>query len=167
MNKNVVIVLLVIAVLGVGAYALINRNTATNQPSETTVVVEEDNTTADQNQGEAMQPTSDSAMTDDNGGDRDEQTEVKEFEVSGANFAFTPNTMTVERGDTVRITFTNTDESMPHDWVIDEFNARTQILQPGESETIEFVADEDGEFEFYCSVGNHRAQGMVGTLTVQ
>jgi uncharacterized cupredoxin-like copper-binding protein len=32
---------------------------------------------------------------------------------------------------------------------------------------VQFVADKTGTFEFYCSVGNHRQMGMVGTLVVQ
>ncbi len=54
-----------------------------------------------------------------------------------------------------------------HDLVIDEFNARTAQLQTGQSEIIEFVADQSGEFEYYCSIGSHRAMGMVGKLIVE
>lgn len=94
-----------------------------------------------------------------------EKGEVKEFDVTGSPFKFDPASITVKKGDTVRINFTNA-EGM-HDWVIDEFNARTKVIKGGESETIEFVADKAGSFEYYCSVGNHRAQGMVGTLVVE
>ncbi|HEY4518695.1 MAG TPA: cupredoxin domain-containing protein [Candidatus Paceibacterota bacterium] len=90
---------------------------------------------------------------------------VKEFTVTGSNFAFTPTTMTVNKGDTVKITFKNADGT--HDWKIDEFNAATKKIGSGESETIEFVADKAGTFEYYCSVGQHRAMGMKGTLVVK
>jgi plastocyanin len=90
---------------------------------------------------------------------------VKSFAVSGKPFSFTPSTLTVNKGDTVRITFTN--EQGAHDWVIDEFNAQTKVLQAGQSETIEFVADKSGSFEYYCSVGTHRQMGMKGTLVVK
>lgn len=89
---------------------------------------------------------------------------VKEFTVHGKNFSFTPAAMTVKKGDRVRITFVN--DSGTHDWVIDEFNARTKVIQGGAKETIEFVADKAGSFEYYCSVGQHREMGMKGTLTV-
>ena len=91
-------------------------------------------------------------------------TSVKEFTVEGLKFSFTPDLVTVKKGDTVRITFKNLDGF--HDLVIDEFNVRTKQIPIGE-ETIEFVADKAGSFEFYCSVGNHRAMGMKGTLVVQ
>jgi len=32
---------------------------------------------------------------------------------------------------------------------------------------VTFVADKAGEYEFYCSVGQHRANGMVGKLIVK
>lgn len=89
---------------------------------------------------------------------------VKSFTVTGKPFSFTPSTMTVNKGDTVKITFVN--EAGTHDWVIDEFNARTKVLQGGQTETIEFVADKSGSFEYYCSVGTHRQMGMKGTLIV-
>jgi hypothetical protein len=37
----------------------------------------------------------------------------------------------------------------------------------GASDVVEFTADKAGTFEYYCSVGNHRAMGMKGTLTVK
>lgn len=95
----------------------------------------------------------------------DETSTVKEFTVAGDNFAFAPSTMTVKKGDTVRITFTNAEGF--HDLKIDEFDVATAKLNAGGTETIEFVADKTGTFEYYCSVGSHRAMGMKGTLTVQ
>lgn len=90
--------------------------------------------------------------------------EVKEFTVTGENFAFAPNVMSVKQGDTVRITFKNIDGF--HDLKIDEFEVATKQIPGGSEETIEFVANQAGSFEFYCSVGKHRDMGMKGTLTV-
>ena len=94
---------------------------------------------------------------------------VFEFNADGFNFVkdgeYNPE-VRVSEGDLVRIEFTN-DDAMPHDWVIDEFSARTEILSTGEFEYIEFVADQVGEFEYYCSVGSHRANGMFGAFIVE
>ena len=90
---------------------------------------------------------------------------VKEFTVDGKNFSFSPSTLTIKKGDTVKITFKNTGGT--HDFVIDEFNARTQRIGTGAQETIQFIADKTGSFEYYCSVSSHRAMGMKGTLIVQ
>lgn len=94
------------------------------------------------------------------------QGEVKEFAVAATNFKFDPASMRVKQGDTVRIVLTN-NGSMPHDWKVDEFNAATKVIQPGQSDTVEFVAGEAGTFEYYCSVGQHRQLGMVGNLIVE
>ena len=72
----------------------------------------------------------------------------------------------VNVGDVVMIEFTSVG-GMPHDFVIDELGVATAILQPGESEIVEFIVDRAGTFEYYCSVGQHRANGMKGNLIVQ
>lgn len=87
-------------------------------------------------------------------------------DVAGTNFAFSEKEIRVKAGDIVRINFTN-EGSMPHDFVLDEFGARTPVLQTGESASVTFVAEEAGTFEYYCSVGMHRQMGMVGTLIVE
>ncbi len=90
--------------------------------------------------------------------------DVVEISVSGKNFAFTPSMFSVKKGQKVRLTFTSM--SGFHDLVIDELNVKTKQLQEGSSDTIEFVAERTGTFEFYCSIGSHRALGMVGSISV-
>ena len=90
---------------------------------------------------------------------------VKEFTVDGKNFSFAPSALTVKKGDTVRIVFKNVGGF--HDLKIDEFNVATKQIGDGQTDTIEFVADKTGSFEYYCSVGSHRAMGMKGALIVQ
>lgn len=91
--------------------------------------------------------------------------EVKTFTLEAGSFYFKPNTISVKKGDSVKVTINSVD--LMHDFVIDEFDARTEIAKSGTSATVEFVADQTGSFKFYCSVGSHRAQGMEGTLIVQ
>ena len=90
---------------------------------------------------------------------------VKEFTVLGSNFVFAPSSMTAKKGDAVKITFKNTGGL--HDFKIDEFNVATKKISGGAEETVTFVADKTGSFEYYCSIGTHRAMGMKGTLTVE
>jgi len=90
---------------------------------------------------------------------------VKTFNVSGKEYSFTPNVIRVKKGDTVKIVFNNTGGQ--HNWVIDQFNARTPVIGSGQTSTIQFVADKVGTFEYYCSVGSHRALGMKGNLIVE
>lgn len=90
---------------------------------------------------------------------------AKVFNVSGANFTFDTKEIRVKRGDTVVINFKSSGGF--HDWVLDEFNAKTSQVQTGQTSSVTFVADRTGTFEYYCSVGTHRQQGMVGKLIVE
>lgn len=95
----------------------------------------------------------------------DEQTVGRVIAVGGAHYAFSPNEIRAKQGETITIEFTSTEGL--HDWVLDEFNAATNVVNTNETDSVTFVAGEKGEFEYYCSVGNHREQGMVGTLIVE
>jgi len=87
------------------------------------------------------------------------------FEVRGVNYGFDVKEIRVKKGQTVTINFESTDGF--HDWAVDEFDAKTQKVQPGTPTSVTFVADQAGTFEYYCSVGQHRAHGMVGKLIVE
>lgn len=91
--------------------------------------------------------------------------DIKEFSIAGKNFGYEPASITVKKGDLVKITFVD-DEGF-HDLVIEGLNVATKRIQTGESETIEFTADQTGSFAYYCSVGKHRENGMEGTLIVE
>ena len=90
---------------------------------------------------------------------------VKSFTVVGKNFSFSPNSLTVKKGDTVKITFQNADGF--HNLLIDNFKVKSASIPSGKSTNVQFIADKTGSFKFYCSVGNHRVMGMYGTLIVQ
>jgi len=90
---------------------------------------------------------------------------TKVFSLTGKMFAFSQAEIRVKKGDTVTINFEST--AGLHDWVVDTFNARTQQVQPGTKTSVTFVADKTGTFEYYCSVGSHRANGMAGKLIVE
>lgn len=154
MNTKVILaIVVVVLLLGGGAYFLSqNKATAPAATEVTSAPVQEALPTA-------MEESPEDAMGAETTGT------VKEFTVTGSSFKFAPATLTVNKGDTVRITFKST--SMMHDFVIDELNVKSEVLPSGETEVIEFTADQAGTFEYYCSVGNHRQMGMVGTLTVK
>ena len=94
---------------------------------------------------------------------------VKTFIVTGRDFRFemdgieSPD-LHVTVGDRVRIEFTSIQGF--HDWVVDEFGAATEQVTSGGTTIVEFIADKPGTFEYYCSVGSHRQNGMVGNLIV-
>ena len=83
------------------------------------------------------------------------------FEVDGVR---NPE-IVVQQGDLVRIDFTSVEGN--HDVVIDELGVASEVVSDDESTYVEFIADQVGEFEYYCSVGSHREQGMYGTFIVE
>lgn len=86
------------------------------------------------------------------------------FNVSASQFSFSPNVLTVNKGDTVVINFTPTD--VPHGFSLPDFNVSLSG-EPGETATATFVADKAGTFTFACSVmcGSGHAD-MKGTFIV-
>lgn len=100
-----------------------------------------------------------------------EDQDVKTFRIEGINYRFLMDgeespELRVKQGDRVRIEFESTQGF--HDWVVDEFSAATAQVRPADGiTTVEFVADKTGTFEYYCSVGQHRANGMFGNLIVE
>ena len=92
------------------------------------------------------------------------------FVLTGENFKFVMNgvdnpDLVVQQGDRVKIEFASVGGF--HDWVVDEFDAATGRVNDGETTSVEFIADERGTFEYYCSVGQHRTMGMKGNLIVE
>lgn len=91
------------------------------------------------------------------------------FNLTGENYAFFLDgeeapTLEVTEGDVVEIEFMSAGGY--HDWVVDEFDAATDQVSENETTSVIFTADQVGTFEYYCSVGSHRENGMVGNLTV-
>jgi plastocyanin len=87
------------------------------------------------------------------------------FTLDSFSYGYSEDEIRVKQGDTVTINLTNS--AGFHDWVVDEFGAATEKISAGETTSVTFVADETGTFEYYCSVGSHRQQGMVGNLIVE
>jgi heme/copper-type cytochrome/quinol oxidase subunit 2 len=78
---------------------------------------------------------------------------------------FLPETITVLKGDKVKLILNNTDE-MDHGLAIDAYGIN-KVVKGHETITIEFVADKAGVFEFYCTIpcGPGHSQ-MTGQLIV-
>jgi nitrite reductase (NO-forming) len=149
MNKTYIIIVIVVLLALGGFYLFSNSNKlpapVVNQETQQTPV----QTPGQNGVGSAQTSTG----------------QTKDFTVVAKNFSFTPNTITVKKGDKVKLTVENMDGF--HNLKIDEFGVATSLLKSPAQETVEFIADKVGTFQYYCSVGNHRAMGMWGTLTVQ
>lgn len=154
-KKVLISIAVVVVVLAVGAVLFFKGSqNSTSQDQSTTSQVTEQNATPTNN------PTDSAVVASDSGSDKTS----KEFTVTGSSFKFVPATLSANKGDHLKITFKNSGGF--HDFVIDEFNVKSKTIGSGAEEVLEFTADKSGTFNYYCSVGNHRAMGMQGTLTV-
>lgn len=181
MNNNLVIGVIAVIVLVAGAWFFTSRTLTapttepptavdTNTYTDTTPTTEAPvATTTKMTDHESMVPattTSPTASTNSSVSTVDSTENTVRFRVEGQNFSFDIKEITVKKGQTVTIEFVNVGGM--HDWVLDEFaGARTSVIKTGETATITFVADTVGTFQYYCSVSNHRARGMVGTFIVK
>ena len=156
-NNNTIWVIIVLIII-VGGYFLLKGKTT---PSESG---QKDTETMDMEQNQAPELTAEQqAQLDASNSAHSPQTLT--FDVNGGSFYFKPNEIHVKLGDTVKINFKN--DGGFHDFKIDEFNVATKQIKTGETDTVTFVANKKGTFQYYCSVGNHRANGMKGSLIVE
>lgn len=90
---------------------------------------------------------------------------TKSFSITATQWAFSPNTITVKQGDTVRMRVTSLD--VPHGIMIPEYDIN-KVLNVNETVMFDFVADKKGTFTFRCSVqcGSGHST-MTGKLVVE
>jgi plastocyanin len=94
-----------------------------------------------------------------------EQGQIREFQVIGRDFAFSPARLEVQKDDVVKITFTAAD--MPHSFTSDHYRIAKRA-GAGQSVTFEFRTDQTGTFDFYCNLSHdERCRNMKGQLVVR
>ncbi len=91
--------------------------------------------------------------------------EIIKIKVIAKNFSFEPKEIKAKIGQKIKIEFVN--QQGFHDFVVDEFNIATKKINEGQTDIIEFVPNKKGQFEYYCSIGNHRQMGMVGKFIIE
>lgn len=154
MNKNLILGLIVIAFLVIGGAFLFKSSPSTKNKSSSV-----------QNPAQTATTSPTKGIVEKETTQSDGISQVKEFTITGSPFKFDLKTITVKKGQKVRIVFKNAQGT--HDFVLDEFGVKTPVIKAGDEATVEFVAEKAGNFEYYCSVGNHRTMGMKGTLVVE
>lgn len=84
------------------------------------------------------------------------------------DFKFTPNTITASSGKVVF--FLVNSGSVAHDMVVTDSSnqqkGKSELVQPGDSATLEISNLPAGSYTFICDQPGHAASGMKGTLTV-
>jgi plastocyanin len=92
--------------------------------------------------------------------------QLHEFTVVGDHYAFTPSTLTVNKGDVVKVTFTAKD--IAHSFTIDDGYRISKRAGAGQSVTFEFRADSAGEHVIYCNLSaDPKCKDMKGKLVVR
>jgi|SRR5215813_179070 len=92
------------------------------------------------------------------------QSEEKVIRIKAKKFEFSPNTITLKKGEPV--VFELTSEDRLHGFTLKEFGIRTEVT-PSAPTQLRFTPDKTGEFTFACDVvcgGGHA--DMNGKLVV-
>jgi uncharacterized cupredoxin-like copper-binding protein len=91
---------------------------------------------------------------------------VQKIQISENEFSLDPSVVTLEQAGTYEFEVTN-DGEFPHalDIEAEDEEAETGNIEPGQSTTISLSLPA-GSHELYCPIGNHRDQGMEGTIAV-
>ena len=100
--------------------------------------------------------------------------EVKEITMELGDYSFSPETLEVTVGTTVRLTLVNTDGITPHNIILNEESSGLNIevdVKAGKTVEYEFTPTVPGSYTFFCDkkllfMKSHRERGMEGVLTV-
>lgn len=87
-----------------------------------------------------------------------------------SEFKFTPNSATLTPGETANFTLANVGR-FPHNLTIQAPDGSTTTVvsanvAPGATGTGSYKFAQAGTYQFWCPVGQHKANGMVGTFQV-
>ena len=114
----------------------------------------------------SAEKTATTAPSGGGGGGGGEQLTLAASEKGG--LSFTKSSLKAKAGS-VTITMDNpSGDTLPHAIAVEGngVDKDGSFAQPGSKSSVT-VDLKPGKYQFYCPVGNHRAQGMEGTLTVQ
>lgn len=89
-----------------------------------------------------------------------------EVTVKMSEYIISPSVISIEEDSDTTFVIKNLGFTT-HNFVSEELGIYSGVIPPGESKTITVMADEPGEYDFYCSIGDHRNNGMEGVLIVK
>jgi len=90
------------------------------------------------------------------------EAKLRTFEITATAGKYSPSTIIVRIGDTVHIDFKAIDDT--YDIVFPDYGLR-QLAKKGETKIIEFQANTDGQFAFYCENACPKGK-MTGVLII-
>src|SRR5712692_7060169 len=88
-----------------------------------------------------------------------------EIKITARRFEFDPRTITVQKGQPVKLVITSAD--VDHGFAIKEFGIN-ETIKAHKTQTIQFTPDKAGHFKFYCTVYcGEGHEDMFGELVVE
>lgn len=91
--------------------------------------------------------------------------QTREITLDASRYAYSPERITVNKGDHVILTFAPQD--VTHGIYVDGYDVKAEAA-PGKTATLDFVADKPGTFRFRCSINCGELHPfMIGLLAVQ
>ncbi len=92
---------------------------------------------------------------------------VTTIQISEAEYSLTPKTITLPEAGTYEFNVRN-DGQITHALEIEGNGEehKSGDIGPGSTVTIRVNLSDDGRYEMYCPIGNHRGQGMEGEIVV-
>lgn len=97
------------------------------------------------------------------------KTADRQLSLDAFNYEYSKEQIGVKPGETIEIKLNSTDGM--HNFVIDSLNVESEVVMKGQSTTVLVTIPADAKpgdsYEYYCSVMNHRALGMVGSLVIE
>jgi nitrite reductase (NO-forming) len=90
--------------------------------------------------------------------------ETKQITLLAEDIEWSSDLIEAEAGQMIELTITNTG-ALDHDFVIEELDLDI-LLVSGQSETVTFVVNEAGTYEYICNIPGHQDAGMVGELVI-
>ncbi|WP_018719139.1 cupredoxin domain-containing protein [Arhodomonas aquaeolei] len=85
--------------------------------------------------------------------------------VVGKEFQYSPSRIHVEKGQHVTLVFKNAG-ALSHNLTIPKLGLKTETIQGGATDTIEFTAKKAATYPFWCTVPGHKQAGMTGGVEV-
>lgn len=173
-RKIIIIVIIGIAVLGTVAFGLIKRTPlspgSVSQTEDPGMEGSGGPTRAPATNGVVV-PNKDAANIPENvarpdiqgAGNPSGSTEFRGFSITAQNDAFSPDTIIVTQGDTVRVKF----QALGKDYDVTQPDYGFSVSVPrGTEKTFQFDATAAGTFTFFCKTCGGPAKGPVGSLVV-
>jgi cytochrome c oxidase subunit 2 len=94
----------------------------------------------------------------------EEDVPVERFDITAQNYAFNPSTITVKKGNRVRLEVTAVDRT--YGFAIMDYGVN-QLVPSGQSVVVSFIAEKSGTFEIKNThITSGAARDMIGSLVV-